>query len=1506
MNESPSARTNQLSWVGRTLSSRYHILSRLGSGGMSTVYKAQDANLQRTVAIKIIHPHLSENPEFVKRFEQEAAAVAQLRHPNIMQVHDFNHDGEIYYIVFEYIPGQSLDQKLKALKEASILMPLHDVILTMLPLCDAVAYAHSRRMIHRDLKPSNVIINLLNQPILLDFGIAKIVGGDYVHTATGTTVGTAAYMSPEQVLGGEVDNRADIYSLGIMLYEMAAGQPPYEGDSAMTVMMKHVHEPLPDVRLYNSNLPASFMAIQEKALAKKPADRFDSATEMALALRQVEQQLTASRATTHPFIGIPARPTAAETLPPKPDPVTTPPPPIPETITPSTELLPISTASTPSPSSKKRSPWLLAGAALLILLILAAAVYFVRQNSSTTVVPTSQDMVSIPAGPYTVGAASNESNVSPEQQLNLGAYWLDRYEVTNADYAAFIAAGGAEPPVSWNGAAPPTGKENHPAQGLTWQMAADYCQAQGKRLPTEAEWEVAARGELGLLYAWGNSVGAISLPSSGTYPVGSIPANRSPFGVYDMSGNVWEWVDQPYTAVPSDQKIARGGAYNFLKELTYRLQGDPTVPTMFNTAGVRCAANEVEVVPDANLLVQDDFTDQTSGWPVVEEGSVLSGYHPPDYYHVQSGQPNQIATAFFGGTFTNITLESNVFVDSTDTETGDFRYGLIVRRNGPRYYAFTVSPRTNRWTVLKAQPDGLLQTLAEGELAPLSNTAESPDRLRVDASGETFLFFVDGQLITTVKDASYTEGDIGFYVETFDEERAHIHYDLVQAERIERMPDTTIILDDDFTDPGSGWPETEEGALLSGYHPPDFYHVQAGVPNFRSTAFFDGQLDDFTMETDLFVEATDTENGDFYYGIVVREADETEYALLISPRAGQWQVVKTDAAGSEVLGSGADDSLQGESASDRLRLDAQGELFIFHVNGRPVLAVEEIPPSPHSIGFIVQTLDESRAHIHYDVLTVREADADIAAVPTVISLTDDIVPELEATAVAEAEPTATPEPTVEPTLEEPTPKATTPVGPLPSSIGMVRVDAGDYSVGTDTVVTIPEFWIDRTEVSNAAYALFVTDTGQTPPSNWVDGTIPDGLAEHPVQGVTWETAAAYCTWVNKRLPTEAEWEIAARGPHGFLYPWGNEAQTVRLPNNNTYPVGTMVQNRSYFGAYDMIGNVWEWVADPFNLVAAGEQIIRGGAYNFLKNMSEFVAGNPENDLMFSNTGIRCAATAVNSEADATTLLSDDFSDTLSGWYNARAPIGPFFYGYHPTDFYHVQVSAPHNCLTVYRDLPVDNFAAEVQIFIAATDSQGGDFRYGLIARENGNEFYAFIVSPRIQTWKVLKSTPAGLTLMAEGSTTTLSGADQAHRDRLYVTGEGPALTFFVNGELVSQITDPDYVQGNMGFIVQTIDETYAHIHYDSIEVRPLAAPTPTPDMSNDATYPVDTPTCQGSVRIEDTLVQFTTHTVAEGENLSNIAALYNVTQADILAANGKGIDNPDVIRAGQTIIIPQG
>src|SRR5258707_13614293 len=279
---------NRPSWIGYNLGGRYNIEALLGQGGMSAVYRAYDPNLRRPVAIKLIHSHLSSDPEFIGRFEAEAAAVAQLRHPNIVQVFDFNHDADVYYMVMEYLPGESLQDRLKALSDAGQRFPMTTTASIIGTVADAVAYANERGRIHRDLKPANVMLMPRGQPVLTDFGVAKILGGQR-HTATGAVIGTPAYMPPEQVRGEHLDGRADIYSLGIMLYEMAAGKPPFEGDSAMTVMLKHVNEPVPDIRVQVPDIPEDLVKILDKALAKQPDQRFQSAAQLSAALRSIVQ-----------------------------------------------------------------------------------------------------------------------------------------------------------------------------------------------------------------------------------------------------------------------------------------------------------------------------------------------------------------------------------------------------------------------------------------------------------------------------------------------------------------------------------------------------------------------------------------------------------------------------------------------------------------------------------------------------------------------------------------------------------------------------------------------------------------------------------------------------------------------------------------------------------------------------------------------------------------------------------------------------------------------------------------------------------------------------------------------------------------------------------------------------------------------------------------------------------------------------------------------------------------
>jgi serine/threonine protein kinase len=277
---------SQPTWIGRTLSGRYRIDALLGQGGMSAVYKATDPNLKRVVAIKLIHSHLSGDTQFIKRFEEEAAAVASLRHPNIVQVFDFNSDEGIYYMVLEFLPGETLQDRLKRLSDEKRLLSIEESIQYTINICDALGYAHQRGMVHRDIKPANIMLDIHNQAILMDFGIVKIVGGDS-HTATGAVVGTARYMSPEVIRAEVPDARADIYSLGVTLYEMLSGRTPFMADSAMTLMMMHLNDPVPDPRSLRADVPQALVDVLVKAMAKNRDDRFRTAAEFASALKGV-------------------------------------------------------------------------------------------------------------------------------------------------------------------------------------------------------------------------------------------------------------------------------------------------------------------------------------------------------------------------------------------------------------------------------------------------------------------------------------------------------------------------------------------------------------------------------------------------------------------------------------------------------------------------------------------------------------------------------------------------------------------------------------------------------------------------------------------------------------------------------------------------------------------------------------------------------------------------------------------------------------------------------------------------------------------------------------------------------------------------------------------------------------------------------------------------------------------------------------------------------------------
>jgi len=246
---------------------------------MADVYKAFQPSLDRYVAIKVLHPSMVEEPEFVGRFQREAKNVARLRHPNIIQVFDYDNQGETYYMVMEYLDGPTLKAALEEVHRRNEEMPLPVALRIVSDVGAALAYAHEMGVVHRDIKPANIMLDRSGRVILADFGIAKILTGTKV-TVTGTVLGTPAYMSPEQGMGEPGDSRSDIYSLGVVLYELATGRLPYDADTPLAVLLKHVHDPLPMPRTVNPSLPEEIERIILRALAKGPADRYQTVQAM--------------------------------------------------------------------------------------------------------------------------------------------------------------------------------------------------------------------------------------------------------------------------------------------------------------------------------------------------------------------------------------------------------------------------------------------------------------------------------------------------------------------------------------------------------------------------------------------------------------------------------------------------------------------------------------------------------------------------------------------------------------------------------------------------------------------------------------------------------------------------------------------------------------------------------------------------------------------------------------------------------------------------------------------------------------------------------------------------------------------------------------------------------------------------------------------------------------------------------------------------------------------------
>ena len=801
----------------------YRIIERVGRGGMATVYKAYHAAMDRHVAIKILPEDFADDPNFRKRFEREAKTVAKLQHPHILPVFDYGEDQGINYLVMPFIPSGTLKDYMKQGR-----LDFDEISRILTRLCEALDYAHNVGVLHRDIKPDNVLFDEHGNAMLTDFGLTRMMEGNASLTGSGV-LGTPAYMSPEQGQGEKLDNRSDIYSMGVILYEMVTGEVPFSADTPVAVILKHIRDPLPMPNSMRADLPDAAETVILKALAKDPYHRWATAVEMATAfrlaisgmpvdvepppesmvdirstvegiqpaipddalmpdtdtqsLRRPKQgggrvmlwivviaiifvlfgllilwgdgdsrfSLTAAEATRTdrptdtatdeptPMPTDTAIPTETGTL----DPIEvaratrnadltitaameliiaeeltatatlwtdTPTPTVTQTETP-TEISTVTPSLVPSPTEP--TPTL--GAESIEL-----ALQGVDNNEEWTPVVQEFDgveMVLVPAGCFMMGSENDEEDERPVHEQCFNApFWIDRYEVTNEQFGQF---GGSASDVS------SVALPEYPRDNVNWLEASSFCEARSARLPTEAEWEFAARGPDNLTYPWGNEFDStvVNFCDSNcdedirdetaddgyrlSSPVGTYPGGVSWVGAYDMSGNVWEWTSSLYASYPyvssdgresptdrTNSRVFRGGEFRSVGSGTSSFKYDVSTTfrdyadiTYHERTGIRCARDfDGEVVeiptpePSGLVLLQEDFENPDAiAFPVEESMRVQMDETGNYVYEIDARSNSDISFHYNTDSFADYSIAYRFrIMEGATTLTGL----LLLQRSG--------------------------------------------------------------------------------------------------------------------------------------------------------------------------------------------------------------------------------------------------------------------------------------------------------------------------------------------------------------------------------------------------------------------------------------------------------------------------------------------------------------------------------------------------------------------------------------------------------------------------------------------------------------------------------------------------------------------------------------------------------------------------------------------------------------------------------------------------------
>lgn len=580
----------------------YEIISSLGRGGFGSVYKARASN-GSMVALKVLNPQVLDNQKVVKKFFHEAMILAKLDHPNICKLIEFFPDGQNYAIVMEYIEGTELKELLQ--QQPDGLLPFDKAFRIAKQSLGAFQYAHENGILHRDIKPANIMISKEGNIKIMDFGIAKVAGAATHDTAASML--SIHYTPPERFDPSRVvDTRSDIYALGLVFYELFAGKRPFDVDETSQIMFWHLNEIPEPPETFVAGLPQEVSLAIQKALEKDPDDRFQDFKEFSDAIGSGTP-------------GVDYSSSMDETIASD------------QTIV--TSL--VEPAAMKKKAKKKKAEGLplalMAGipAAVAVLLIGGFLAYqmFLKgpaipgttQQETVKIeysggVPNSKgypevinkkdnsSMIYIPAGEFTMGSDKYTSE-GPIQQISLDAYLIDKYLVTNRQFKQFVEETNYQTDAEKNrsgevwtgrrwsndenatwrlpdGANPIEGKEDHPVSQVSYNDAMAYCAWAGKELPTEAQWEMAARGPGGNTYPWGNSDPDDSMANYSdsfiqeTTPITKYEKGQSYYGTFDMAGNLYQWckdwyvtgaerkANNPTGPDEGTERVLKGGSYS--------------------------------------------------------------------------------------------------------------------------------------------------------------------------------------------------------------------------------------------------------------------------------------------------------------------------------------------------------------------------------------------------------------------------------------------------------------------------------------------------------------------------------------------------------------------------------------------------------------------------------------------------------------------------------------------------------------------------------------------------------------------------------------------------------------------------------------------------------------------------------------------------------------------------------------------------------------------------------